>query len=257
MRKRLLELTYLSGKNGAHIGGSLSTVETLITLYYNHLKYDIKNPKDLNRDRFILSKGHSAMALFAILEQIGYIKKEELDTFESNGSKFYAHAKKDLEFGIEFSGGSLSLGLSYAVGVALICKRKKMNNHIYVMVGDGECDEGLVWEALMSAANFELNNLTVIVDCNGFQSDGIKKNIMQHFSLHSKIQSFGFKTISIDGHNIKEINNALNNKSNDTPNALICKTKKGKGISFMELNGDWHHGVLNQKLYNQAISELK
>ena len=255
LRLRLLDLTYSVGKNGAHIGGALSTVETLVTLFHDFLKFDINDPTNISRDRFILSKGHSAMALFAILEQVGFISKEELDQFEVNGSPFYAHASRKIEKGIEFSGGSLSLGISYAVGVALNCKQQKLDNHIYVMVGDGECDEGLVWEALMSAANFHLTNLTVIVDANGFQSDGNKLEIMNHFSLAAKFDSFGFNVHNLDGHNLDELRVAFSDKSTEKPNAIIANTKKGKGVSFMECNGIWHHGSLNNDQYNLAISE--
>lgn len=256
MRLRVLELTYGVGKSGAHIGGALSTVEILVSLYHgNVLKYDLNNPLNEQRDRFILSKGHSAMALFAILEQVGFLTKEELDQFEVNGSPYYAHASRNLKKGIEFSGGSLSLGLSFAVGVALICKQKGYSNHIYVMVGDGECDEGLVWESLMSAANFSLSNLTVIVDANGFQSDGNKLEIMKHFSLADKFTAFGFHTHDIDGHDLTQLDAAFNSKDAHKPNAIVANTKKGKGVSFMELNGVWHHGSLNIDQYNLAISE--
>ena len=167
LRLRILELTHGVGKNGAHVGGGLSAVEILTTIYGHVLNYDLNNPLDKNRDRFILSKGHSAIALFSALQIAGFLTKEELDQFEVNGSPYYAHASRNLVKGIEFSGGSLSLGLSFAVGVALTCKKEGLKNHIYVLLGDGECDEGLVWESLMSASHFNLTNLTVIVDCNG------------------------------------------------------------------------------------------
>jgi len=255
MRLRLLQLTYSVGRSGAHIGGALSTVEALIILYHNFMNISVQNCQIPTRDRFILSKGHSAMALYCILEQIGLMPKEEVDQFEINGSPYYAHASRNLARGIEFSGGSLSLGLSYAIGVAVSCKKNNYNNHIYCMVGDGECDEGLVWEALMSAANFKLDNLTVIVDNNGFQSDGIKTDIMNHYSLSEKFKAFGFNVNEVDGHNLDALNQAFTNKSEHLPNVIISNTLKGKGVSFMAGNGIWHHGSLDSNQYQLAISE--
>jgi transketolase len=255
MRLRILELAYGVGKNGAHVGGSLSSVEIFSTLYGSILNFDLENPLNKNRDRLIVSKGHCAIALFASLEQVGYISKEELDQFEVNGSPYYAHASRNLLKGIEFSGGSLSLGLSFAVGVALSNKIEGLNNHVYVLLGDGECDEGLVWESLMSAAHFNLTNFTVIVDCNDLQSDGFKREIMNQYSLTDKFIAFGFDAKEIDGHNIDELFNSFNSKSLTKPNAIIARTIKGKGVSFMENNKDWHHGVLSLSQYELAVSE--
>ena len=258
LRIRILDMTYGAGKNGAHAGGGLSIVEILAFLYFGGvLKYDLDNPFIEERDRFILSKGHSALALFGILEQVGFLSKNDTDLFEVNGSPFYSHAKRDLSKGIEFSGGSLSLGLSYGVGVAIACKINNLDNHIYILIGDGECDEGLVWESLMSAANFKLNNLTVIVDFNGMQSDGHSIDIMDKSNLGEKFQSIGFNVIEIDGHNLNEIKIAFDSRDFTKPNAIIAHTVKGKGVSFMENNINWHHGVLTTELYKSALSEQK
>lgn len=257
MRIRILELGMISGKNGAHIGGGLSCTDIISTLYGAVLKFDVNNPLDKNRDRFILSKGHAAIALFSALEIVGFIKKEDLDQFEMNGSPYYAHAARNLSKGIEFSGGSLSLGLSFAVGVALSNRRDGLSNHIYVLVGDGECDEGLVWESLMSAAHYKLSNLTVIVDCNGIQSDGFTSDVMDHHSLAEKFQAFGFNVHNINGHDVKSLYQSLIAKDSNKPNAIIANTAKGKGVSFMENNKIWHHGVLSIAQYEQAISEQK
>lgn len=253
MRKRILELSLRAGKNGSHTGGSLSAVEIISALFaiMNRNESDIDN-----RDRFILSKGHSALALYCGLERIGLLTKEETDTFESNGTHYYAHAKRNIEKGIEFSGGSLSLGVSFAVGVALSCKDKGLNNHIYVLVGDGECDEGHLWEAAMSAGNFKLGNLTLIVDCNGLQSDGFTKEVMDSSSLARKFSAFGFQTQEVDGHSAEQIIEALKMKDSFVPRAIIANTVKGKGVSFMENEKSWHHGVLTEKLYEQAILEV-
>ena len=229
----------------------------LAILYFEILNIDKKNLYDKKRDRFILSKGHSALALFSTLETIGILSRYELDQFEANGSPFYAHAHRDLSKGIEFSGGSLSLGLSYGVGIALSCINDNIDNHIYVLVGDGECDEGLVWESLMSASHFNLTNLTVIVDFNGCQSDGYTKEIMDKSDLGNKFKSFGFNVKEIDGHSLLSLKEAFDSRNFSKPNAIIAHTIKGKGVSFMENNPKWHHGSLTIKEYEQAISEQK
>lgn len=256
LRARIIELTHRTGHKGAHIGGALSLVELLAVLYHDVLNFDISKPRQVSRDRFILSKGHSALGLFAALESVGFIAESALNRFEENGCEFYAHAHRDIEKGIEFSGGSLSLGISFAVGVALSCARDNLGNHIYVLVGDGECDEGLVWEALMSASQFGLNNLTVIVDANGCQSDGYADEIMDKSNLDVRFNAFGFNVTKIDGHNRQNIRQAIASKSTSKPNAIIASTIKGKGVSFMENNPDWHHGSLSIEQYQQAISEL-
>jgi transketolase len=255
-RRRVLELGLLAGKNGSHQGSGMSIVEILSVLYGGVLNISKDNLMQPERDRFILSKGHAAVALYAILEQLGFLTSDETNTFESNGTAYYAHAHRDLARGIEFSGGSLSLGLSFAVGVALSCKRTAINNRIVVLVGDGECDEGLVWESAMAAANFSLANLTVIVDCNGMQSDGMKSEIMNHFSIAEKFRAFGFMVVEIDGHQHKAIESALHHRHDQQPLAIVANTVKGKGISFMEGNPDWHHGILTQPLFDIAVAEL-
>lgn len=252
LRQRILELSYQAGKNGAHVGGSLSLVEILRALM-EVLKRDPINLEE--RDRLILSKGHGALALYCALEQKGILTTEEVDTFETNGTDYFAHAKRNVEKGVEFSGGSLSLGLSYAIGVALGCKAKQLDNHIYVIVGDGECDEGLVWESLMAASKYRLDNLTVIVDCNGLQSDGFTKDVMDTSSLSDKFTAFGFDVTEVDGHDVLALMHALENRS-QKPQAIIARTVKGKGLSFVENDPKWHHGVMTEKLYEQAKEEL-
>ena len=253
IRRRILELAFRAGSNGSHLGGSLSAVEILNTLYHSGFNF---NPADEVRDRLILSKGHAALALYCVLESVGIITKEDAETFEQNGTTLFAHAKKNISKGIEFSGGSLSLGISYAVGVALACKSKGINNRIFVLLGDGECDEGLVWEAVMSAVNYHLENLTFIVDCNGLQSDGYTKDVMDHSPLEKKFEGFGCKVVSVNGHSEKEVAEAYKVKSNDCPLAIIAHTVKGKGVSFMENLQQWHHGTLSQVQYDQAIEEV-
>ena len=253
IRKRILELAFKAGSNGSHLGGSLSAVEILNILYHSGFNF---NPSDDARDRLILSKGHAALALYCVLESVGIITKEDAETFEQNGTTLFAHAKKNISKGIEFSGGSLSLGISYAIGVALACKSKGINNRIFVLLGDGECDEGLVWEAVMSAVNYHLDNLTFIVDCNGLQSDGYTKDVMDHSPLEKKFEGFGCKVVSVNGHSEKEVAEAYKVKSNDCPLVIIAHTVKGKGVSFMENLQQWHHGTLSQSQYEQAMEEV-
>lgn len=254
MRLRMMELTFKAGKNGSHIGGSLSSVEILATLYNEILQIDFSDFE--KRDRLILSKGHAALAQYCALESIGILTKEETDTFEENGSYFISHSKRDIHKGLEFSGGSLGLGMSFAVGVALSCRSKGFQNHVYVILGDGECNEGIIWEALMSVSNYNLDNLTVIVDQNNLQVDGFTETVMNMGSLKDKFTSFGFNTIEIDGHSVTDLLKAFENRAKNRSNAIIARTIKGKGVSFMENKYNWHHNVLNETKYNKAVSEL-
>lgn len=257
IRQRSLEIAYNSGKNGSHLGGGLSMVEIFSTLYGGIVDINkIKETED-DRDRVIVSKGHCVLSYYSILEHCGLLTKETVDNFETNGALLHGHAIRNLAMGIEFSGGSLSLGISYAVGVAIASKRKGLNNRVFTIVGDGECDEGLVWEAAMSAANFKLDNLTVIVDANKLQYDGFTIDVMNHSSLSDKFKSFGFYTLEIDGHNCEDIYFALQQKTDGSPIAIIANTIKGKGVSFMENNRDWHHAELKEELYKQAQIEIK
>lgn len=225
----------------------------ILEAVFSELKRDENSLE--NRDRLILSKGHGALALYCALEQNGFLTTDEIETFESNGTDYFAHAKRNVSKGVEFSGGSLSLGLSYAVGVALACKAKGLHNRVYTIVGDGECDEGLVWESLMAASKYQLDNLTVLVDCNGLQSDGFTKDVMDTAQLSDKFISFGFDADIVDGHDVDALTMALR-KNVNRPHAIIAQTVKGKGLSFVENNPKWHHGVLTQALYDQAKEEL-
>lgn len=251
MRRRILDLALKAGASGAHLGGSLSLVEILATLYSV-----AKISNDDNRDRIILSKGHGALALYTVLEKHGIISSEVVETFETNGTHLYAHASRDISKGIEFSGGSLSLGISFSVGVALACKEKNLNNRIFVIVGDGECNEGLFWESIMAINQFKLNNITIIIDNNGLQADGPTNEIIDLSPMAEKLNAFGFDAISIDGHDVQAIYEVLNREKGDKLQAIVANTIKGKGISFMENSAAWHHGVLNQKKYDKAIEEL-
>ena len=183
LRKRIVQLAHKAGKNGAHVGGSLSCVDALYVLF-SLIKYEKSNIEQ--RDRFILSKGHAALALYCVLEEKGILTSEDADSFEMNGSPYFAHAKRNIDKGIEFSGGSLSLGFSYGVGVAIACKNKELDNKVYILLGDGECNEGLGWEATMSASNYNLDNSVVIVDENDIQSDGFTSDVLFIGTLKKK-----------------------------------------------------------------------
>ena len=258
VRKNILEMAVSAGASSAHFGGALSITEIVSTLFAYQMKIDKKNPKWEQRDRFILSKGHACLAYYAALCEVGYISKEELKTFEKNDTNLLGHPVINRNIGIEFSNGSLGMGLSLGIGVAISSKRKKNSFNVYVIVGDGECNEGSVWEAAMAAPNFELDNLYVIIDKNNFQQTGSNKEIMNVENLKDKWSSFGWHTVEIDGHNIQDLYNFFNqSKKIEKPKAIIANTIKGKGFSFSENNNDWHHSVLSKSFYEKAIKELE
>lgn len=240
----------------SHIGGALSLIEILAVLYLNIMNIDSNKPLDENRDRFILSKGHATQALYPALCLKGFIDKEELYTYKKDNTRLYAHPSKNLAMGIEFSSGSLGQGVSQAVGVALALKHKKnFNSKVYVVIGDGECDEGSVWEAVMSASHFKLDNLCIIVDKNNLQYDGATNDILNLNSLLNKFSAFGCETFEVDGHDIVELINVFNEKTTNAK-VVIANTVKGKGVSFMENMQNWHHDRLTENLYNDAIKEV-
>ena len=257
LTKNILEMALSTGANSSHFGGALSIADIISTLFSYKMKFEENNPKWKDRDRFILSKGHACLAYYAALCEIGFIKKDDLKTFEKNDSDLLGHPVRNIELGIEFSNGSLGMGLSLGIGVALSLKKKNKANNVFVIMGDGECNEGSVWEALMAAPNFNLGNLNLIIDKNNFQQTGDNKSIMDLGSLKNKVESFGWNTTEIDGHNINEIYNYFKNiDNNNKPNALIANTIKGKGFSFSENNNTWHHSILTKELYDKALSEI-
>ena len=258
VRKNILEMAVSAGASSAHFGGALSITEIVSTLFAHQMKIDKKNPKWEERDRFILSKGHACLAYYAALCEIGYISKEELKTFEKNDTNLLGHPVANRNLGIDFSNGSLGMGLSLGIGVAIASKKKKKNFDVYVIVGDGECNEGSVWESAMAAPNFKLDNLYVVIDKNNFQQTGSNEEIMNVANLKDKWSSFGWYTVELDGHNIEELYNFFNKgKTINKPKAIIANTVKGKGFSFSENNNDWHHSILSKSLYEKAMNELK
>ena len=257
IRKKILLMAFSAGQSSAHIGGALSSVDIISTLYDEVFQINKKNINDENNDRFILSKGHGCLSYYAILNHLGFISNDELLTFEKDGSNLLGHPVKNKEKGIEFSNGSLGMGLSIGVGLAIGYKRLNKKNKVYVILGDGECNEGSIWESFMCANKFNLDNLYVFVDNNKFQQTGSNDDILVNNNLYEKLATFGWNSNKIDGHNIEQIYKFLTTKiNNHKPNIAVCETIKGKGISFFENNNDWHHSVLTKKNYDLALNEL-
>lgn len=256
LRLKALEMAYKSGKNGSHVGGGLSAIEIFAALFGGVMKFDVNNPDDEERDRLVVSKGHCVLAYYSALNAVGFMSQEDLDGFEVDGQHLHGHAFRNLNNGIEFSGGSLSMGMSFAVGQALACKKKNLSNKIFAIVGDGECDEGLIWESAMAASNYKLNNFVVIIDCNKLQYDGLTTEVMDNSSLATKFKAFGFDAIEVDGHNVDELAQALSFQG-DKPLCVVAHTIKGKGVSFAEGQREWHHHTLSEDEYNQARKEVE
>ena len=258
VRRHILEMAVSAGADSAHFGGALSITEIVSTLFAYQMKIDKKNPKWEERDRFILSKGHACLVYYAALCEVGYISNNELKTFEKNDTNLLGHPVINRNLGIDFSNGSLGMGLSLGIGVAISSKKKKKNFNVYVIVGDGECNEGSIWEGAMAAPNFKLDNLYVIIDKNNFQQTGSNKEIMNVGNLKDKWSSFGWHTTELDGHNIRDLYNFFKESNKITkPKAIIANTIKGKGFSFSENNNDWHHSILSKSIYEKALKELE
>lgn len=257
-RELMYNITYNCGVSGAHIGGGLSLVEIMTVLYNNILNIDKMDPFDDFRDRLILSKGHGALAMYISQYISGYIKYDELMTYKKNGSFYSVHPQKNQEKFIEFSSGSLGQGISLGVGVALALKLKNnLTSKVFVILGDGECNEGQVWEAAESSSHFKLNNLVVIIDKNDIQNDNKTEIIMSNSPFKEKWESFGFDTIEIDGHNVEDVYNALIKESQNKPICIIANTVKGKGLSVAENNPEWHNHSLSKEQFDIAIKELQ
>ena len=256
VKKNILRMAYECQKS-SHIGGSLSMADMLTVLYKEYLRFDVNRLDWEDRDRFILSKGHCVLAYYAVLRECQILSDNELALFQKNGSLFGTHPTMNIQYGIESSNGSLGQGISMAVGIAKAGKIKGKNYHIYTLVGNGECNEGSVWEAAMLAAQWKLDNLTVILDNNHMQSDGDSEAIISTSEMKQKWDAFGFHTQVIDGHDVPEICHALEIETSDRPKVIIGNTVKGYGVSFMENNNEWHHNRLTQKLYEQACAELE
>lgn len=257
MRKNALDMALAAGANSSHFGSGLSIIEITAVLYGAIMKYDKNNPEWSERDRFILSKGHGVLGYYTALVEAGFIPVEDLLTFEKTGSYLIGHPVINRKKGIEFSNGSLGMGLSLGIGVALAGKQRNSKYKVYVLMGDGECNEGSVWEASMAASHFKLDNLTAIIDRNNFQLGGLNNDIMSVGNMAEKWRSFGWDAIEVNGHNIGELYNAFNRVSvSEKPVVIVANTIKGKGVSFAENNNTWHHAALSKSQYEIAVAEL-
>ena len=246
-----------NAKSG-HPGGSLSAADIITYLYFKEMNVDPKNPKDPDRDRFVLSKGHCAPALYGALALKGYFSADEIKVLRHIGAMLQGHPDMKGTPGVDMSSGSLGQGISAACGMALAAKYDKKDYRVYAMLGDGECEEGQVWEAAMFASHYKLDNLCVFVDYNGLQIDGHVKDVAGLDDLNKKFESFGFEVIEIDGHNYEEIEAAVNKAKTvkGKPTAVIATTIKGKGVSYMENVVGWHGKAPNADEYKIAMDEL-
>lgn len=257
IRIGIIEAVY-NGKSG-HPGGSLSCADILAVLYFNQMNIDPKKPYAKERDRFVLSKGHCSPALYSTLARRGYFEKEKLLSFRNIESNLQGHPDMNKVPGVDMTSGSLGQGLSVANGMALSSKLNKDGFRVYCLLGDGEIEEGQVWEAAMSSSKYKLDNLCVIVDNNNLQIDGTIEEVKGLKNIKEKFKSFGFEVIEIDGNNIEELLNAFNvaKQIKERPTAIIAKTIKGKGVSFMEGKAEWHGKAPKQEEYEKAIEELR
>lgn len=256
IRQGIIEAVY-ANKSG-HPGGSLSIADIMTVLYFNELNIDEKNPKWEDRDRLVLSKGHCSPALYSALANRGYFEVEKLKTFRSIDSNLQGHPDMKKVPGVDMTSGSLGQGLSCANGMAIAGKMDNKNYRVYCILGDGEIEEGQIWEAAMTSSKYRLDNLCVIVDNNNLQIDGTIEEVMSSYPIDEKFKSFGFQIINVDGHNIQEIMDAFEVAKNvkDKPTCIIAKTIKGKGVSYMENQVSWHGTAPNEEQYQIAMDEL-
>ena len=257
IRKDIIEEVY--NANSGHPGGSLSIADIMTVLYFKELNIDETNPRWEDRDRLILSKGHCSPVLYAALAERGFFEKENLKSFRKLESNLQGHPDLNKVPGVDMTSGSLGQGLSVANGIAIAGKLDNKPYRVYCIVGDGEIEEGQIWEAAMTSSKYNLDNLCVIVDNNNLQIDGTIEEVMNSYPIDKKFESFGFNVINIDGHDYEQIIDALNRakETKNKPTCIIAKTIKGKGIPFMENRAEWHGKAPNEEQYNEAINSLK
>ena len=256
VRRDIINMTANAGSG--HPGGSLSAVELMVSVFFNHMRIDPQNPKMPERDRFVLSKGHAAPCYYAVLAERGFISRDEFKNFRQLHSILQGHPDCKKVPGVDASTGSLGQGCSIAVGMALGAKGQKQDVNVYTILGDGECQEGQIWEALMSAAHYKLDNLTVIIDNNGLQIDGSNNEVMSLGDLAAKVRAFGFEVFELDGHDLEAIEAALSARTAPgVPKCILAHTVKGKGVSFMENQVGWHGKAPNEEQRQQALKELE
>ena len=255
---RLGAVTAVHSASSGHPGGSLSIADVLTYLYFEEMNIDPKNPKWEDRDRFVLSKGHTSPALYAVLAHRGFFPVEDLTTFRQIDSYLQGHPDMKGTPGVDMTTGSLGLGISAACGMALSAKLRNKDYRVYTIIGDGESQEGQVWEASMFAAHYKLDNLVVYVDWNGLQIDGEIEKVMNPTPYKEKFEAFGFNVISIDAHNLEEIEAAYKaaRQCKGKPTAIIARSIKGKDVSYMENQAGWHGSAPNDEQYAQAVAEL-
>ncbi len=259
MRRDAIEMGFSAGSEGAHFGPALSCMDMVATLFFGVMNYDPDNPEMPERDRFVLSKGHACLAYYAALIEAGYIPREMIPQFKGNNSILCGHPSKNVQYGIEVSSGSLGNGFPVACGMAKAAKFKGEAHQVYCIVGDGECNEGIIWEAALNAAKNKLDNLIVLVDINNFQLSGTTSEVMP-INLDALWRAAGWEVLHIeDGNNVEEVLQILNEvKESDIekPHVILTKTVKGKGISYMENNLKFHATSINEEQYRQAIADL-
>ncbi|KAA5605339.1 transketolase [Roseospira marina] len=256
MRRKILDVSYTCGLT-AHLGGGLSMVDVMAVLYGHVLRLDPKTPRWPDRDRFILSKGHGVLGFYPALLAAGLISEEVFATFQANGSALIAHPVMNLDLGIESSNGSLGHGLSMGVGIALAARKKRAGFKTVVLLGDGECNEGAVWEAVMLAAQLGLDSLTAVVDHNKLQSDGESRDIMQVGNMAERFAAFGWHALEVDGHDIDALVTAFDAPAPaGRPRVIVAHTIKGKGVPFMENDNTWHHKRLTKADHEAALAAL-
>lgn len=256
IRRHIVDMTHKG--NSSHVASGLSIADILSVLYGKIMEFDPKKPQDQNRDKFILSKGHAGAAVYAVLAEVGFFPVKKLEDHYQNGSIFSGHVSHKGVPGVELSTGSLGHGLSVGAGMAMASKLRKKDNKVYVLLSDGECDEGSNWEAILFASHHKLNNLVALIDYNKIQSLTSIANTLELEPFAEKFISFGWNVLSIDGHNHDELTQSLKsvNNINSKPTAIICNTTKGKGVSFMEDKVLWHYRSPQDKEYQDAIHEL-
>ena len=257
VRMGVIESTH--GAKAGHPGGSLSAAEVFTYLYFKEMNIDPKNPKWDGRDRFVLSKGHTAPGLYAVLAERGFFPVEDLPTLRHIDSYLQGHPNMNTVPGVDMSTGSLGQGISAAVGMAMAAKYQNKANRVYTLLGDGEIQEGQVWEACMAASHYKLDNLCVVIDNNGLQIDGNVADVMSPYPIVDKLLAFGFNVHAVDGHDFEALEKAFDNakKTKGQPTAIVMTTVKGKGVSYMENDAGWHGKAPNDAEYEQAMTELR
>lgn len=248
MKKDALKMALNVGSKGSHLGGGFSCMEILAVLYLKII--------DLEKDRFFISKAHGVLAYYTALKQVGYISDEDLEKFEKNGSKYPGHPIRNISKKINYSGGSLGMALSVAVGSAYNLKKTSEKSKVYVLLGDGECQEGSIWEAVMLASHLKLSNLICIIDKNKLQYDSTTKDILGMDDFSKRFSAFNWNTKKVDGHNVDDLIKVLSIENENMPLMIEASTNKGNGISFMQDNLDYHYNVLTKENYDIAIREL-